>query len=150
MKRKKIIWLLVLLVVAVGGWYAYKEFSRTHKDLQKVKPAYVLSATTLITEFEAGDSAAGKKFNGEVLEITGFVKKLEKDELGFYTIVLGDNNSLSSVRCSMDTVHKEDAAMVAAGSSVTVRGVCTGFNKDEMGLGSDVILNRCVVIKKED
>jgi hypothetical protein len=47
----------------------------------------------------------------------------------------------------MDSVHQQDAAKVSVGTSVTVRGACTGFNKDEMGLGSDVILNRCVIVK---
>jgi hypothetical protein len=73
-----------------------------------------------------------------------------KDENGFYTIALGQEESLSSVRCSMDSVHKTDAANVASGSSATIRGACIGFNPDEMGLGSDVKLNRGVIISKKD
>ena len=49
----------------------------------------------------------------------------------------------------MDSVHNADASFLKSGSSVVVKGNCTGFNKDEMGLGSDVILNRCAVITKK-
>lgn len=150
MSRKKIILLILLLVIAAGAWYAWREFSRTNKDLQKVNPDYVLTATDILKEYESNDSIANKKYNGKVVELTGNVKVLEKDEQGFYTVVLGDSTRLSSVRCSMDSSHREDAARLTTGASTTVRGACTGFNKDELGLGSDVILNRCAIIAKKD
>jgi hypothetical protein len=142
--------LLILLIIVLGmAWYAWKEFGRTNPDLKNTKPDYTIAATELIREYEMNDSAANSKFNGKVVEIKGNVKKVEKDDMGYYTIILGTDTILSSVRCSMDTTHQQDAAMIRAGTSVTVRGACTGFNKDEMGLGSDVILNRCAVINKK-
>ncbi|MEI9911904.1 MAG: hypothetical protein WDO71_21035 [Bacteroidota bacterium] len=151
MNRKKAIWLIIILVVVAGAWYGYGEYNRTHKDLQKTKPDFVLSAVSLIHEYETGDSSVNTKYNGKVIEVTGYIKNIEKDQEGYYTIILGDSASQSSVRCSMDTVYAADAASLAAGSSATVRGSCNGFNKDETGLiGSDVILNYCVIINKKD
>lgn len=151
MSRKKIIWLIILLVVAGGVWYGYRQYTRTHKDLKEVNPDFVLPAGNLIREFETGDSAAGIKYNGKVIEVTGNVKNIEKDDQGYYTIVLAGNESPSSVRCSMDTIHNADAAQLAKGSSATLRGSCNGFNKDETGLlGSDVILNYCAIISKKN
>jgi hypothetical protein len=150
MTRKKTIWLIILLVAAGVGWYAYKEYTRPNKDFLYAKPDYILSASSLINEYESNDSSANKKYNGQIVEIDGLVKKVEKDEKGFYTLILGDSSSLSSVRCSMDTTHQQDAAILAPGSSAVVRGACTGFNSDEMGLGSDVILNRCAIIDKKN
>jgi hypothetical protein len=149
MKRKKIIWSIILVAVLGAAWYGYKEYTRTNKDLQKVKAHFILSAADLIKEYEADDSTATKKYNGKIVEVKGFVKKIDKDDQGYYTIVLGDTTSLSSIRCSMDSTHHKDAANIAESSSVIIRGACTGFNKDEMGLGSDVFLNRSVIIKKE-
>jgi hypothetical protein len=51
----------------------------------------------------------------------------------------------------MDSVHQQDAARLAVGSSAILRGACTGFKKNELmgeDLGSDVELNRCAVIEK--
>lgn len=150
MSRKKIIWLVILLIAAGGAWYGYSEYSRSNKNYQHVKPDFSVSAIDLVREFEAGDSAAGGKYNGKAIEVSGNVKTIDKDEKGFYTVTLGDSTSLSSVRCSMDTAHKDDAAGLRTGSSVILRGACTGFYKDEMGLGSDVILNFCVLITKKE
>jgi hypothetical protein len=48
----------------------------------------------------------------------------------------------------MDSVHNNEAAILQKGTHATMKGICTGFNKDEL-LGSDVILIRCVVDSKK-
>jgi hypothetical protein len=148
-KTKKQRLFLLVLFVAGGGWYGYREYTRTNQDLTNVKADVKIVASALIHEYETNDSAANKKYLGKVIEVDGNVKKVEKDEAGLYTVVLGDTAGLSSVRCSVDTLHRQDAAQLIIGSSAIVRGACTGFNKDEMGLGSDVILNRCVIIQNK-
>jgi hypothetical protein len=150
MSKKGIIWMSVLLVVAIGGLYVYKEYTRRNKDLTDVKPDLQVKADQLINEYESDDSVANKKYLGKILEVTGKVRELKKDDDGYYMVILGDTSELSSVRCLIDTIHQEDAARLRLHTSTTVRGACTGFNKDEMGLGSDVILNRCVIISKKE
>jgi tRNA_anti-like len=144
--KKKIIWLTILLAVAIGAWYGFREYNRSNPDLSKVKADIRIRATDIIKEYEQNDSIADKKYLGKVVEVTGNVKKVEKDEGGYFTVVLGNAASLSSVRCAIDTTRQQDAASLTIGSSAIVRGNCTGFNKDEMGLGSDVILNFSVII----
>ena len=96
----------------VAGWFAYKEYFRTNKDLTAVNADSKISAVELLQEFEKDDSAANRKYLGKILEVTGTVKEVTKDEAGFYTIALGEEGNLSSVRCFMDSVHKSDAANV--------------------------------------
>lgn len=139
----------MLLIGAAGTWYGYHEYNRGNKDYTKARADFVTTVPQLIGEFEKDDSSAGIKYNGKALEITAPIKNIEKDEKGFYTISLGDSTGLSSVRCSMDTTHQSDLTHLQKGSTITIRGACTGFIKDEMGLGSDVILNYCVIIPKE-
>lgn len=146
MNRKKIFLLLFLLAAVAAAWYGYKEYTRTNKDLASAKADFVLAATDLIKEYESNDAASAEKYNGKILEISGQVKAVEKDDKGYYTVVIGDNNSMSSIRCAIDSTHQNKATSLINQSSVTVRGACTGYNKDEMGLGSDIILNRCAVI----
>jgi uncharacterized protein (DUF1330 family) len=150
MKRKKIILLLLLLAAAAVAWYGYKEYTRINKDLAFAKADFVLAATDLIKEYESNDSVSAKKYNGKILEINGQVKAVEKDDKGYYTVVIGDNTSMSAIRCAIDSLHNDKATGLINKSSVSVRGACTGYNKDEMGLGSDIILNRCVLINKKD
>lgn len=147
MSRKKLFWIILFVAVFAGAWYAYSEYNRTQGNLKDQKADYVLEASKLLGEFENREMEAQKKYIDQVVEIRGKVKGTEQEERSL-TIVLGDENSPSSIRCAMDTLHHQDASGLAKGSSVIIRGICTGFNRDEMGLGSDLILNRCVIIDK--
>ncbi len=149
-KGKKILIILgvILVVAAAAAFYIYKEYNRTHKDTADLEPDYSLSATNLIQEFETGEQAANKKYWDKIIEVDGVVKDISKDDKGFYSVVLGDTASMSSVRCSLDSVHNVEAAVFKKGSTASLRGICTGFNADEL-LGSDVILVRCAVISKK-
>lgn len=143
--KRKYIWPLIIILIGLGIWQGLKEYNRTNKDLKNVKADIKISAMDLINEYEKNDSASNKKYLDKVLEVTGIIKEVNTDDKGYFTVVLGDTGTMSSVRCSMDTAYQQHAAKLTAGSSTIVRGACTGFNKDEMGLGSDVIMNRCVV-----
>ncbi len=152
MSRKKITWTIILIALASGAFYGYKQYTRTNTDLAKVKADITISVTELIQEYISNDTASDKKYLGKILEVSGNIKKIEKDEKGYYTIVLGDSASPSSVRCSMDTAHQQEAVTLATGSYARIRGACTGFKKNELmgeDLGSDVELNRCAIIKKK-
>ena len=151
--QRIVLFLLFLIGGAGAGWYGYKEYNRTNKDLENVKADFSLASNDLIKEYKANDSLADKKYLGKIIEVSGNVKKIEKDDTGYFTIILGDTTSLSSVRCSIDTVHQQDAAELKEGSSAILRGACTGFKKNELlgeDLGSDVELNRCAIIKKKN
>jgi hypothetical protein len=141
---------LVVLGLLFGIWKGLSEYNRKNDDLGHVKADVKISTTQLIHDYETNDSLANQNYLGKVIEVNGKIKKVEQDEKGYYTVVLGDSAVHASVRCSVDTVHNADAAVLKPGSSINLRGACTGFNKDDMGLGSDVILNRCAVIIKKD
>jgi hypothetical protein len=151
MKRKNILKFIVLpllLILAAVAFYIYKEYNRTHKDTAKLKPDYTLEATQLMKEFEEDEKASGTKYWDRIVKVNGFVKEVLKDDRGFYTVVLGDTASMSSVRCSIDSVHSSEATEVQQGSIIAIKGICSGFNADDM-LGSDVILVRSVVDSKK-
>lgn len=149
MKRKKIIlWVIALILIAGagGGYYAYKEYNRKQKDTADLKADFTASAVALLEEFQKDEKAANTKYNGKVLKVDGLVKDLIRDDKGLYTVVLGDTASMSSVRFSMDSIHNAAAASLQKGGKTTLKGICTGYNADEM-LGSDLILNRAVIEK---
>lgn len=144
MNRKRIIIIAIIVAITGGAWYGYKEYNRKVKDLTKVKAQVQMNAASLIGAFEKNEAAANTAYLDKIIAVQGTVKSVEKNDQGFYTVVLGDEGSMSSVRCSMDAVHQQDAAGLTEGAAVTMKGACTGFNADEL-LGSDVVLNRCVI-----
>ena len=138
-------WVLVavLLLATLGGYYAYTEYNRRTPSMADTRPAFQLSSTEVLQAFESNLAEAGKKYIDQVLEVKGAVTRLEKDDKGFYTIVLGEEGALSAVRCVVDSLYTSTAARYTTGSVATVRGVCVGYSPDDMGLGADLLLNRC-------
>lgn len=147
---KRIILLLVIvLLIAIGGWYAYRVLNRDVQPLTEVAADAELAAPELIAAFEQDSATANRQYLGKVLAVTGTVKAVEKDGRSA-TVILGQESSLSSVRCSMDSIHVANALALQDGVTVSIKGNCTGYNPDEMGLGADVVLNRCVLINKNE
>ncbi len=113
-----------------------------------VYPDFTVAANDLLKEFESNEQASNKKYWDKVLSVEGMVKDVTRDDRGFYSVILGDTTSLSSVRCSIDSIHGNEAASVKRGHIVSVKGICSGYNADDM-LGSDIILVRSVIGQKK-
>ena len=152
MKRKKIVvYIIILLIImtTAGGLYFYKEYNRKNEDTFRLKADYRVTADSIIKEFETNESSAGKKYSDKIIVANGIVKDIIKDDRGFYAVMLGDETSMSSVKCSMDSIHHVEAARLQKGVYTSIKGVCAGFNADEL-LGSDVVLVRCVIDKNKN
>lgn len=146
-KNLKRIFLLLGVIVAVAALYGYKEYNRKSKNLHDVEAAFTLKSDEIISQFSNDEKKANMAYTGKTILITGNVKTVDKDDKGFYTVVLGDAAAVSSVRCSIDSTESPAAAALQPNSPVKIKGICTGYIADEsgLGLGSDVILNRCVI-----
>lgn len=145
MSRKKIIIGAIVLAILIVAVYAWSEFTRTVKSLSGVTPDYKTEAVSLITEFEANETEADKKYHNKIVAVNGMVKGVDEVQ-NTYTISLGDTSSMSSVRCVIDTNYVSSVEGIHRGSVITIKGAITGFKKDDTGLlGSDVELNRCVI-----
>lgn len=151
LKMKKIIFIIVsvcLLLGIIGGIYAYKEYNRKNVEISETKAAFTLTEMHLIHEFTQNQSAGNKKYLGKILELTGNIKKIDTAQNGHHTIILGADSTMNSVRCSIDSNYHIESQQLIVGSPIVIKGICTGYNADELGLGSDIILNRSIVIKK--
>lgn len=139
-------WAIILIVAAglAGGWYAYTEYNRKPQSMANASPDASLRSTELIAAFEKDETGSNKLYLDKVVEVNGILKESSIDDRGFITLLLGEENSMSSVRCSIDSLFTQEAASFRIGSLVKVKGVCSGFTSDEL-LGSDVTLIRCAM-----
>ena len=144
MKKKRSLLVFVLVAIIGGAWFGYSEYNRKVKDLTNVNAQISISTTELIAAFEKDEQSANTRFLDKIIEVNGNVKSIEKDDRGNYSLVLGEIGGMSSVRCSMDSTHSKGLSRLKEETAVKIKGACTGFNSDEL-LGSDVILNRCVI-----
>jgi tRNA_anti-like len=144
MKKKRIIFIVLIVALLGGAWFGYGEYSRKVRNLRNVNAQLHLQPQEIINAFEKNEIAANAKYLDKIIAVKGSVKSIETNDLGHYTIVLGEAASLSSVRCSMDSLYVKELTGIKEDAVITVKGFCTGFSHDEL-LGSDVILNRCVL-----
>lgn len=152
MKRKTIFrnsLLLILILGSIAAYFAYREYNRKAENVNKLDAVFELTSDALIQEFTENEKAATEKYSGKVLQVDGLLKTIDTDDKGYNTVVLGNRATPSSVRCSIDTLFPIEKNNLQLNALVTLKGICTGFNADEMGLGADVLLNRCIIIQKK-
>jgi uncharacterized protein (UPF0333 family) len=144
---KKIILLVIVFIVAAGGFYAYNEYHRTNKDLKNSSPDFTTDAVSLIASFEKDTATASKKYVDKIIAVSGNVKTIDTNGNPI-VITLGDTGQMSSVQCSMDSTHADEYKPIKEGDQLTLKGICTGGRTEEL-FGTDVILNRCVIENKK-
>ena len=143
---RKILLLLVILVIGFLAWYGLKEYNRKNKDLKSLTADIKIDAPSLIADFEKDSSSANRKYTDKIIAVTGNVKKIDADG-NPVIIFLSNPNQMSSVKCSMDSTHAEDYKVIKPGSSITIKGKCTGGETSDL-FGTDVTLNYGVIADK--
>jgi hypothetical protein len=143
---KRIPIFVVLALLGFGAWYGYTEYHRKNVDLSTAKPSLSADDVSLVNAFEKDSTRASKQYIDQVIAVSGTIKKIVNDDAR-WVIFLGDASRMSSVLCSMDPSHPTAYGSLQEGAKVTVMGMCNGYVSDEL-LGTDVTLNRCVVLKQ--
>ena len=147
MKYKTILLATALIVFAAG---AYFYVNRKTQSLTESKADYKISAIKFLEDYSSDQVLSDRKYLGKIIQVDGNLKDIEKDDKGFLTFVLGDLTSMSSVRCSIDTMVVIDESAYPVGTAVSLKGECTGFNADDLGLGADIVLNRSIIIQNKN
>lgn len=144
MKTKWIIALSVLVALTATGIYGYKEFNRKPKSASELPADFRLQAKDLLKEFVASENESNQKYLSKTLAITGLVNSVEKDGENNIVFVFKDEIS-NAIRCSIDSTFSLQNPNNYQSKKITIKGICAGINTNELGLGSDIILNRCVI-----
>jgi hypothetical protein len=147
MKNKIITIAVAFIVIAVA---AYFYVNRKTQPLSDSKADYEISVIKFLEEYSADQVLSDKKYLGKIIQVDGNLKEIDTTDSGFLTFVLGEEGTMSSVRCSVDTSLILDQSNYKIGSAVSLKGECTGFNADDLGLGADIVLNRSIVIQNKN
>lgn len=132
----KIALIVTAVLIIAGVLFALHMYNLQHKDLKKVKPDFILSATDLQKEFENNETAATTKYVNKVLEVSGIIQSVKPGENYALSIALKTGSDLSSVICTL--AGNPPPSSFNIGDQVTLRGECSGFLMD-------VLLNNCAV-----
>jgi hypothetical protein len=149
MKKKTPQWMIitavVLLLLAVGVGYAFREYNRKEPQTGDRPAVFTMAASELMNQFRKDEKTANLKYLDKVIEVSGKLKSVDTGDKGELTLVLNTSEELSSVRCSIDSLYTSQTGPLVAGNPVKVKGICTGYIADEL-LGADIILKKSLVI----
>jgi hypothetical protein len=148
-KTKKTVLFSILGILLIASVIGYKMYNKKHFSVENATPVAEISATALHKTFSSDTTLANTKFIGDevnqkVIQVTGEVSEIKKDQQGSTIILLKTGTDGAYINCTLEL--KPDS--MAIGKNTTIKGMCTGYNYDaEMGIPGDVILTRCFIIK---
>lgn len=126
MKKKIFIFIITVIIVIIAYNYVYQD----HRNIQKEKAEFVVSATEISNEFSNNFEEASSKYLNKTIEISGQITKLsEKDIALDYKIF-----------CQFVSIID---SKVQEGDAVKIKGRCIGFD-DLLG---ELKLDQCSIIE---
>lgn len=124
----KIIGILAIAGVIIGGGTAYYLFNMPHRNVQNQSVDYSLTSTELVNEYLKDANAANEKYLSEdgeskILEITGIVEAINEDFNDQKVVTLKTASEKAGVNCSFSAETTANAEQLKVGQTVTIKGV---------------------------
>ena len=131
--RSKFLWVFILVLIAGGiaVWFYLNKPNRTVANEKGIE----ITAIQLVKDYQTNEAEANAKYLDKAIEVTGTVSQVDKNQEGKTTVMISSEDPMTSVFCTL----KEDAK-ITAGSSITIKGFCSGML-------SDVRIREAVVVK---
>lgn len=147
MKTKLIVLLFILINIIIVGLYVYKQITKTNESLTSVATDLSVSANKMIDDFSTDEKIASLNYVNKIVETEGVLKNIENDRSPA-TLVIGDSSSTINLRFTLDSSFQFDRTTLQVGTRLTMKGMCTGYNADDLGLGADILFNRSIIINQ--
>jgi tRNA_anti-like len=125
--------LLVLAFLTLGATIAYRMYNKPHRSVEN-ETALTITAEELALAYTKNEANADKEYLDKPIQVTGLIADIASNQQNKQVIVL-QGTDLSGVQCTLD----QNTAELKKGSSVAIKGFCTGYL-------TDVILDRCIVV----
>lgn len=141
---KKFFKVLLIIVASVtillAGIYLFLRFM-PEKSVSKQEANFTLNATDLANEYNLNPEGSDKKFIDRIIQVTGVISEISTDQNNSIVFVLQDKNSSTGVLCTLDEKNAKKASNYKIGSTVTIKGTCSGML-------FEVVLHKCIIVKK--
>jgi tRNA_anti-like len=137
-KNRVVNWIIlsVLFIGVTGGYIGYRMYTKPHRSVADAK-ATTVDAVKIATAYETNETEANSQYLDKILEVKGEVTEVTKNQKG-ETVIALKGTDMSGVRCTIEGAAPQD---IKNGTSLTLKGICTGYL-------TDVVMVRCVVQSK--
>jgi tRNA_anti-like len=132
--RKILTGITILLLAAIS--YGLYIWNKPQRDVQDEK-AVSIAAMAIFDSFTVNETKANERYLNKAIQVTGEVSEVKKNQDGQAVVYLKSTDPVFGVNCTF----KEDPGPLEKGTTITFKGICTGYL-------SDVIINQGVIIKE--
>ena len=142
-KAKKII-TAFLIIVVLGAAAGYYLWNKPHLNVSGTE-GLKIDAAILYNAFIGDSAAANKNFVQQVVEVSGTVTGVSKNQQNQRVVLFKTAIEGASVNCTFE----ERLDTIAKGSTIKIKGICSGMGQGDADLGimGDVYLVRCYLVK---
>lgn len=133
MNKRSFILTLILAVIVAAGVTAYMMWNKPHEKVEDRK-AIELTADALNNAFEQNEQSANAAYLNKVIDVSGTIAEVSKNQDGKTVILLQTSDPVSGVQCTM----RENNVKAAVGQQVKIKGFCNGYTMV-------VLLSDCIV-----
>ncbi len=131
----------VLIICAFTGWYLY---NKPHTGVSNIDAEVQITAVDLFNDFQRDSTTASMKYLDKVIEVTGNITDIQNAG-GSQIIFLSSNDAMGGVNCKLSSDKDNKNITAKKSTTVTIKGRCSGYLRDEaLGIG-DVNLVDCIV-----
>lgn len=146
---------LALLAIAIG---VYVVVGGTSADAGPAAPGETsnrpaagdvkVTANQLLGDYAADEAAADRKYQGNLMDVSGFVARVTKEADNNIAVELKRGKGLESftVKCLFRFKHQAEAKALEVGQPVMIRGRCDGKQGDSAT--GKIVLKDCRFVKE--
>jgi hypothetical protein len=127
--------LIISVIALAGAAYGVYMWNKPARNVAHEKGIQI-TAAGIFDSFTVNENRANALFLNKAIQVTGEVTEIKNNQAGETVIYLKSNDPLFGVNCTF----KENPGALTKGSTITFKGVCTGFL-------SDVIINQGIIVK---
>ena len=138
--RKKYIIFFILTIIAISGAVGIYLFNKGPVNIKNARATKV-DAAVLYTAFLKDSVQAKQSYTNKILEVTGMVTRLSKNQQNQVIVMLQTNEGGAYINCTME----EETVSFEENKQARLKGICTGMGMGDPDLGimGDVYLLRC-------
>jgi len=129
--RPLLAFILVLFAAGVAIWFYTNKPNRTVADERGME----ITAVQLVKDYQADEAAANTKYLDKVLQVSGTITEVSKNQEGKPTVLLSSEDAMTSVFCTL-----KDEVSLTPGATISIKGFCSGML-------SDVRIREAVVVR---
>lgn len=141
--KKNVLWATFVLFIIVVA-YGYFLYNKGPLDVRS-SSGVIVTSTDLYGSYRSDSINAGKKYIGQILEVSGEVFEVSLNTQQQQVILLKTGIQQGYVNCTLEGPCGD----IRPADKISIKGICGGMGQGypDMGIMGDVYLTRCFISK---